>query len=544
MPKESLSAKKKVNAKTSKATAKKAPTSKKTLTKKTAAPKKKAPKKTTTSKKTATKRTNLTKKGPTKKTSVKKTLEKKVSKVKPVFVDVISDQETEATFRRPVYQPDYQEENEEEEGVENIYNKQADIPDFELTDNEVFDKQKNFFSELIEESDDFSSNEEMAEQPILRKKPLKLYRRQAWVYLAATLILMLTVFYFFAVKLTVTIHPRGEELINDEVNFTVTSATEVDSDYPLVRGEAKIVEEEAEKVYQVEKGNEVDDLSGRVRGSVTLINKLARNQRLVATTRLLTADGRLYRLDEAVNIPAGGQIETSVYADELGRDKLLTSSEKLTIPGLWEGLQNSVYAESSGPFSYQADIKTIVTEEDLEKAEADIQAVLDAKAKNDFRPAAGQATTYKEVPESFVVEFSVKAGDNASEFTATAKKGYVLARFSKEDAINLAKNRLAMVIPDDKRLTGFNPDSIVFTLEKYQSNPAQATVTANFSGQMLANGDSLFLDSNKLVSLKEAQIRDHLSQLPEIDSYELDFWPSFIKRAPHLPDRIKIKTAD
>lgn len=74
-----------------------------------------------------------------------------------------------------------------------------------------------------------------------------------------------------------------------------------------MQGEAKIVEEAAEKVYQVQQDGEVDDLSGRVRGTVTLINKLTRNQRLVATTRLLAADGRLYRLDEAVNIPAGGE---------------------------------------------------------------------------------------------------------------------------------------------------------------------------------------------------------------------------------------------
>ena len=529
MPKARPSAKKRTNPKTPKTAAKKA-SSKKTATKKAATPKKAATKKTTTPKKSSAK-----------KTSAKKPLEKKASKVKPVFVDVISDQETEAVFERPIYRPDYQQENEEEEGVENFYNKQVGALDFEPTDNEIYDKQKNFFSELIEESDDFSPSQEAAEPPILRKKPLKLYRRQALGYLAATLVLILTVFYFFAVKLTVSVSPRGEEIINDKVTFTVTSATELNSNYPLVRGEAKMVEEEAEKVYQVEKENEIDDQSGRVRGTVTLINKLTRNQRLVATTRLLTADGRLYRLDEAVNIPAGGQIETTVYADELGRDKLLTGLEKLTIPGLWEGLQNSVYAESSGPFSYQADVKTIVTEADLEKAEADIQAILDTKAKNDFRPAAGQATTYKEVPDSFEVEFSVKAGDNASEFTATAKKSYVLARFSQEDAINLAKNRLAMVISDDKRLTGFNPESIVFTLEKYQSNPAQATVTAYFNGQMVSNGSSVPLDLNNLVGLKEAQIKDYLNQIPEIDSYELKFWPSCIKRAPYLPDRISVK---
>ncbi|MGI5827086.1 MAG: hypothetical protein ACOX6C_01410 [Patescibacteria group bacterium] len=523
MPKESPSAKKKNTAKTSK------PVSKKTT----------ASKKTATSKKTPAKKA-IVKKSAAKKPVAKKPVETKASKVKPVFVDVIADQETEAIFDSPVYRPDYLEKNESEE---NFYNNQAGTLDFEPTDNTTFDKQKNFFSELIEESEDWDNAEETVPAPVIRKKPVKLYHRQAWGYIAATMVLLVAVFYIFSVKLTVRVYPQGAEIINDNIEFTVSSASELDSDKPLVRGEAKIVEQVAEKIYQVETDDEVDDLSGRVRGTVTLINKLNRNQRLVATTRLLAADGRLYRLDEAVNIPAGGELETTVYADELGRDKLLSSSEKLTIPGLWEGLQNSVYAES-GEFFYQADKRTVITQKDLDKAAADLEAVLDEKAKNEFKPAAGQATAYKEVPDSFTVEFSAEAGDIGTEFTATGKKSYGLARFAKEDAINLAKNKLALIISDDRRLTAFNPESVVFTLGKYENNPAQATVTASFSGQMAATGQNIPVDPQKLTGLKEAQIKDHLDTIPELRKYELEFWPPFIKRAPYLPDRISVELAE
>lgn len=523
MPKESSSAKKKNTAKTSK------PVSKKNT----------ASKKTATSKKTPAKKATV-KKPAAKKTVAKKPVETKASKVKPVFVDVIADQETEAIFDSPVYRPDYLEKNESEE---NFYNNQAGTLDFEPTDNTTFDKQKNFFSELIEESEDWDDAEETAPAPVIRKKPVKLYHRQAWGYIAATMVLLVAIFYIFSVKLTVRVYPQGAEIINDNIEFTVSSASELDSDKPLVRGEAKIVEQVAEKIYQVETDGEVDDLSGRVRGTVTLINKLNRNQRLVATTRLLAADGRLYRLDEAVNIPAGGELEATVYADELGRDKLLSSSEKLTIPGLWEGLQNSVYAES-GEFFYQADTRTVITQKDLDKAAADLEAVLDEKAKNEFKPAAGQATAYQEVSDSFAVEFSAEAGDTGTEFTATGKKSYGLARFAKEDAINLAKNKLALIISDDRRLTAFNPESVVFTLGKYENNPAQATVMASFSGQMAATGQNIPVDPQKLTGLKEAQIKDHLDTIPELRKYELEFWPSFIKRAPHLPDRISVELAE
>ncbi len=533
MPKESPSGKKKNTAKTSKPVSKKTAASKKTTASKKT-PAKKAPVKKTPAKKATAKKSAV------KKPVAQKSAETKASKVKPVFVDVIADQETEAIFDSPVYRPDYLEEND---GEENFYNNEVGTLDFEPTDNSAFDKQKNFFSELIEESEDWDGAEEAVPTPVIRKKPIKLYRRQAWGYIAATMVLLAAVFYIFSVKLTVHVYPQGAEIINDTTEFTVSSASELDSDKPLVRGEAKIVEQVAEKIYQVETDGEVDDLSGRVRGTVTLVNKLNRNQRLVATTRLLTADGRLYRLDEAVNIPAGGELETTVYADELGRDKLLSNSEKLTIPGLWEGLQNSVYAEG-GEFFYQADTRTVITQKDLDKAAADLEAVLDEKAKNEFKPAAGQATAYKQVPDSFKVEFSAEAGDIGTEFTATGKKSYGLARFAKEDAINLAKNKLALTISDDQRLTGFNPDSIVFTLGEYKNNPAQATVTASYSGQMAATGQNIPVDPQKLTGLKEAQIKDHLDTIPELRKYELEFWPRFVKRAPYLPDRISVELAE
>ena len=51
-------------------------------------------------------------------------------------------------------------------------------------------------------------------------------------------------------------------------------------------------------------------------GEVIIINNYTKNQPLVATTRLLSPDGKLYRLKETVNVPAGGTVKAAVYADE------------------------------------------------------------------------------------------------------------------------------------------------------------------------------------------------------------------------------------
>ena len=66
---------------------------------------------------------------------------------------------------------------------------------------------------------------------------------------------------------------------------------------------------------------------------------------MVATTRLLTSEGVLFRLKDRVNVPAGGEIEVEVYADQSGIASEIGPSQ-FTIPGLRTDLQKLIYAVS------------------------------------------------------------------------------------------------------------------------------------------------------------------------------------------------------
>lgn len=133
-------------------------------------------------------------------------MKKNVSKVKPVFVDVIADQETEAVFDRPVYRPDFETEDESEEG---FYNGPLGTLDFEPTDNEALTNKKTF-SELIEESENLEAITEKPEPPLLRKKPLKTLSPPGLGLLSGNLSFTVSGFYF-NVKLTILIYPQGAE---------------------------------------------------------------------------------------------------------------------------------------------------------------------------------------------------------------------------------------------------------------------------------------------------------------------------------------------
>ncbi len=515
----------------------------------------------------------------TKKKVIKKVVTKKTNKVTPVIsnkiaIDVISDEDvfsqpTSSKESIPVFSswPDFKKtepknelenklepediysEDETEESSDESKNKINN--EIGLDDREDFDKQKKFFSEWASQV----KPKEGEEKPTLapNKKSIGLYRRQALFYLGATAILLLAVFYIFFSKLTILISPQGETL-NDSLTFNISSSsttsplTDINSNSEAkynknIYGEAQVIEVSSEKIYQTS-GEEV--LGEEVIGKVTLINKYNKNQPLVVNTRLLSADGKLFRLKEATNVPAGGQVTINVYADKPSAEMAITNPSHFTIPGLWAGIQDQIYGESEESFTYQTQVKKYIKQRDLDSAKKDISEVLDLKVKNDLKITGtdkvviyginGDATD-----DNITIEYNAKLGESKEEFIVKAKKKVVVVTFPKEKAISLAQARLSLLVPDDKELSNFNKEQITYTLESFDENTKTAVIKAYFSGSMSLKSNSSLFDRKKLVGLNREQISEYLDSFPEIKSYELNFSPSFISTAPTIPDKINIK---
>jgi len=549
------------------------PKNSKTLKTKTTIPKKKspAPKAKATVKKTVVKK--LVKQAPvrssvTKKTGIKKTKAQSPVKFNKVAIDVISDDEifsdtSEAKSVNEIFStwPDFgkKKENEPKE-TEDIYEEKPKSKfrsdeeletylkekDIELGGGEEYDKQKKFFSDWATHIAPADGQEKPAVAP---KKSLGLYRRQAFFYIGATLVLLLAVFYLFFARLTVLITPQGET-VNDSLSFNISSAdasstplsstsTPAVSTIKTIDGKVQVIEVSADKSYTASSG---EILGSEVVGNVTLYNKYNKAQPLVVNTRLLSADGKLFRLKESVNIPAGGSIEASVYADKPSADMAVTTLTRFTIPGLWAGLQDRIYAENSGDLVYQTQVNQKITQSDIDQAKKDINVVLDLKAKNDLASSVPDTiSVYGDTDQPATVTVDSKVGDVKPSFTLTAKKKVVVVTFSKTKAAALAQARLSLLVPDDKQLLDFNQNNITYSLDGFDLSTNIATVKAFFNGTMSLKTDSSLIDSNKLRGLNKRQISEYLDSFPEIKDYQLKFTPPFITTAPVLPDLIKIK---
>lgn len=493
-----------------------------------------------------------TKKTPikTKKAALKKPVKKKViKKARPkeankITVDIISDEDifndsanlTNDIFSSwPSFEDQKKETDSEYKDVEEVEN--DGLVDNNLPTTDSYDKQRNFFSDWSAQNE----HEEEIEDP-RPKRSIGLYRRQAFFYLGATAVLLLAVLYLFFAKLTITIIPEGET-VNDSITLNIsTASSSIDSsslsNSRNIDGDIQILEIEAEKTYPVS-GEEV--AGEEVFGEVKIINNYSKAQTLVATTRLLTPDGKLFRLKDRVSIPAGGTTKATVYADKPVAGLIVDSGTRFTIPGLWAGLQDKIYAENDEDLTLQTQVKRIVKQSDIDQAKKDINEVINLKLKNELKSLnTDKAAVYDETASDLTLETDVKLAEERSEFLIKAKKKVTVIFFSKEKAASLAAARLSLLVSDDKQLVGFDKEKIAYSLEDYNKNNNVADVKASFSGTMSLKSDATIIDPKKITGLSEQQVAEYLNSFPEIKEFKLKFWPSFIKNAPILPDKIEI----
>jgi hypothetical protein len=469
-------------------------------------------------------------------------------KTKKVIVDIIEDDDFSNLI--PEEAPEKSQKTEDEIYNSLVTEKYEDEPVSEADQviktepiAEEIDSQKRFFSKLIEEGKEkridnaFQENSNVNEaQPA---KHVGLYRKLVWKFLLATAVLLAIVFYFSFSKLEIEITPKGEALsdtlflkVSQEDNATSTSENNSDPRTPIV-GEIKKIDSTLEKTYQAS-GEEsgAEELSGQV----VIINNSAKSQALVATTRILSPDNKLFRIKNPVNVPAGGEVTVDIYADKPSQE-LAIGATTFTIPGLWVGLQDKIFARSDQPFTYAKKVTKFVKQTDIESAGKDIT---DRLMSNASSSSDGSNNWLYSVGDETKVTYSAKAGDIKDEFTANAQGNIIGISFSREAATKLVSAKLKLLVPDDKELIEFKPENIVYTLDAYDPITNSATVKASFSGTMALKADATVVNREQLVNLTKAQIDNYLKDFPGIMSYKLNFFPSFIQRAPNLVDRINI----
>ncbi|MFZ2500631.1 MAG: hypothetical protein WAW90_01430 [Minisyncoccia bacterium] len=150
-------------------------------------------------------------------------------------------------------------------------------------------------------------------------------------------------------------------------------------------------------------------------GSITVYNTQSKPQKLITNTRFATTAGLIFRIHEAITIPAGstakpGSVTTKVYADKTG-DSYNVGPTSFTVPGFAGTPQaNEVYARSTvamvGGAAGEVPVIDTSTEQQARNAltgtlSSELQASLQDQIPSGYILLPGAATTtYEEVAPS------------------------------------------------------------------------------------------------------------------------------------------------
>ncbi len=429
-------------------------------------------------------------------------------------------------------------------------------------ENDEIDSQKIFFKNLAKEIKTEDKLPEETDDGYKKRPSITLYRHLVVKFIILVTIVAVVVAYFSFSKLTVTLNLKGETINTSlllkivDPNFKADNsglkheaisasalniANLADKNDPreTIQGTIKEISATVVKNYPA---NGETFLGNEIIGRVTIINNYYRNQPLVATTRLLSPDNKLYRIKNAVNVPAGGQVSVDIYTNKPS-PSMAIGPTTFTIPGLWAGLQDKIYAKSNTPFTYTQEIRKYVNSSDLAYAAENINRILITQAKIKAKADTSvnsQAKWLYIINNPATITINAKAGDKRNEFTAKASGKIIAVSFPRDEVAKLAMARLRLSIPNDKELVDFNPAHIIYTLMSYNSLSHSATVKATFTGVMILKKNSDIINPKSLVNLTAQQLKTYLQGQPEVSSYTLKFFPGFVKRAPSLVDRIKI----
>lgn len=376
-----------------------------------------------------------------------------------------------------------------------------------------------------------------------KARSVRIYKRIAVGFSVLVFIILLVVLYFALVKATISI-ALNEQVINDQVVIAVYDRPQ-DFSLPAksVRGLVKTVAVEQSKLYQVS-GHDV--IGEEVVGQITLYNKYNKSQPLVASTRLLSASGKLYRLKNSVTVPAGGQVVADIYADQ-AKPEMAVGAELFTIPGLWEGLQDKIYGQSlEGAIKYQQKLRRIIAQDDIDKALADLKQVLKDKVKADFD------NTYNDYDYKFYnldelnLKFAVsgKVGEEKDQLPVSMSGTVEVIAFNSDQAQDLAKLSSAAKLPAGQDLLNLDTSNLKYELTKFDPNMVMAEVNMTYDVKARANNKNEIVDKNKIIGLSEDQLKQYLSNIKDIRTYNIEFYPAFIKQVPRLTDRIEVKVVE
>lgn len=375
----------------------------------------------------------------------------------------------------------------------------------------------------------------------VREHKIHFYRQIAFTFIGAALVVLMGLIYFSLSQAVIIVTPTLEK-VSADFNVQVNAAT--DETPEGVRAQLVTTEVTIEKSGPAELLAEGEPQQAT--GSVTLKNTSNAAQPLVATTRLMSETGVLFRLRRAVTVPSRGEITAEVYADQPGKQGEVAPT-RFSIPGLNQARQQEVYAESTAAMTGGTKATYKVTKKSIddvlaaanERILSQARTQLEAEGTS-FDDALPKAESVKIISQ----EVSPAEGSDAASLTAniTAQVAFVIG--DEAGLLSYAQKELYNTTSLGYELSSSDEGSFTYSVVNFDAENETAQLRIVLQGNRRISTNNPLLDPSNFVGMKPAVAKEQLEADAGIETVEVQLRPFWLRRIPRLVDHIYVQFAN
>ncbi len=353
--------------------------------------------------------------------------------------------------------------------------------------------------------------------------------------------------YVLLLKATVTLFVKPKI---DEKTQTITLTTKDNTDFSRSTINAQAIDvTENGKITLPATGQK--EVGTSAKGSITIYNKTSQKVTLPSGTIVTSPNNLTFSLEDSVTIASASgasdafssispsTAKANVTATDIGKESNLPSSTVFSVKSF---ATSDVAGKNDTAFSGGTKKEvTVVSKNDINKAEDSLTKNLQDKAKNDMNQKIDNNTVL--LPFTANTEFKTentdkKANEEANSFTLSGTIAYVGVAYKKDDMQQFSKTLLQQDVSD----SAFIQDAITYTLEDTKQEKGKITSTLHATISLLPK-----LDKEKItkdIAEKSFDVTQNiLVNLPQVTSATIQLHPNIFflpKTLPRLSHNITL----
>ena len=359
---------------------------------------------------------------------------------------------------------------------------------------------------------------------------------------------VLLLFCWFTLSLaSIEIWPEQREIFFEE-EVTIKAGIP-ESDFPQNIIASRILQIDKEVSQQIESTGIVNK---KAKGIIRVYNAYSTyNQPLVATTRFVSASGKLFRTPKRVVIPGGhyvkgrlvpGFIDIQIVADQAGEEYNIKATA-FSIPGFAGSDKYTLFYAKSFSEMQGGGKFPQVNDDDLARAKEMLSQDAKEKCWEQLRETARKENLVlfdETVSEKITEAFSLAGvGAEQKQFDYKVKASLTALSLSEDDLKEYVKNFFGSEIFEGEKLYEESL-KINYSLSSMDFENNKMILHLDSEAIVYSDIDILFL-KKAIVDKSSKEVRIILASEEDIDKFKFELWPFWVKKVPDDLEKIEIE---